>query len=591
MSNIRVVNLSTYTAPKITEEKNKDFVSYGQDNNYYQYLIDQYQGSPTNNAIINGITEMIYGKGLSATNSDKKPMEYAEAITLFNKDELKKICSDFYLLGQATLQVYYNVDRSKIVKVEHFPVQTLRAEKADKKGDIKGYYYFHDWSKYTNRDKLTRIPAFGSGNNAIEILCIKPYRAGYFYYTPVTYQGALPYCELEAEVANYHINNIQNGMAPSMLVNFNNGTPDEEARELIEKRIYEKFSGSSNAGKFILAFNDNQESAATIDPVQLSDAHNQYQFLSDESTNKILVGHRLSSPLLLGIRTGNNGLGSNADELKQASILFDNMVVRVQQEYILDALDKILAFNNISLNLYFKTLQPLEFTDLEGNIVDDETREEETGVDLEDKAELSSDKTDLQELLDLGKEEDLDNWELIESAPVDYDNDEELNLKLELTSTGSAKSNAKSKQDGENKEGFKYKVRYKYMPEKFDDKSREFCRKMIQAKKIYRKEDIMAMSSKSVNPGWGPEGANTYDIWLYKGGGSCRHYWERRVYMAKTVTPDAKNPRSEISVNEAKKQGFKPETNDAKVAKRPRDMKNRGFKKKKDFTTPKGKAF
>jgi len=591
MSNIRVVNLSTYTAPKITEEKNKDFVSYGQDNNYYQYLIDQYQGSPTNNAIINGITEMIYGKGLSATNSDKKPMEYAEAVTLFSKDDLKKICSDFYLLGQATLQVYYNVDRSKIVKVEHFPVQTLRAEKADKKGDIKGYYYFHDWSKYTNRDKLTRIPAFGSGNNAIEILCIKPYRAGYFYYTPVTYQGALPYCELEAEVANYHINNIQNGMAPSMLVNFNNGTPDEEARELIEKRIYEKFSGSSNAGKFILAFNDNQESAATIDPVQLSDAHNQYQFLSDESTNKILVGHRLSSPLLLGIRTGNNGLGSNADELKQASILFDNMVVRVQQEYILDALDKILAFNNISLNLYFKTLQPLEFTDLEGNIVDDETREEETGVELEDKAELSSDKTDLQELLDLGKEEDLDNWELIESAPVDYDNDEELNLKLELTSTGSAKSNAKSKQDGKNKEGFKYKVRYKYMPEKFDDKSREFCRKMIQAKKIYRKEDIMAMSSKSVNPGWGPDGADTYDIWLYKGGGSCRHYWERRVYMAKTVTPDAKNPRSEISVNEAKKQGFKPETNDAKVAKRPRDMKNRGFKKKKDFTTPKGKAF
>ncbi len=591
MSNIRVVNLNTYTAPKITEQKNKDFVSYGEDNNYYQYLIDQYQGSPTNNAIINGITEMIYGKGLSATNSDKKPMEYAEAVTLFNKEDLKKICSDFYLLGQATLQVYYNVDRSKIVKVEHFPVQTLRAEKADKKGDIKGYYYFHDWSKYTNRDKLTRIPAFGSGNNAIEILCIKPYRAGYFYYTPVTYQGALPYCELEAEVANYHINNIQNGMAPSMLLNFNNGTPDEESRELIERRIYEKFSGSSNAGKFILAFNDNQDSAATIDPVQLSDAHNQYQFLSDEATNKILVGHRLSSPLLLGIRTQNNGLGSNADELKQASILFDNMVIRVQQEYILDALDTILAFNNVSLNLYFKTLQPLEFTDLGGNLVDDETREEETGVELEDKAELSSDKTDLQELLDLGEDEDLDNWELIESAPVDYDNDEELNQKLELASTGSAKSNAKSKQDGENKKGFKYKVRYQYAPLKADGSSRDFCNKMVAAKKVYRKEDIMTMSSKSVNPGWGPDGANTYDIWLYKGGGSCRHYWERRVYMAKTVTPDAKNPRSEISVNEAKKQGFKPETNDTKVAKRPRDMKNRGFKKKKDFTTPKGKAF
>ena len=585
MSNIRVVQLNTYTSPKITEEKNNDFVSYGEDNNYYQYLIDQYQGSPTNNAIINGITEMIYGKGLSATNSDKKPMEYAEAITLFKKDDLKKICSDFYLLGQATLQIYYNVDRSKIVKVEHFPVQTLRAEKADKQGNIKGYYYFHDWSKYTNRDKPKRIPAFGSGNNAIEILCIKPYRAGYFYYTPVTYQGALPYCELEAEVANYHINNIQNGMAPSMLMNFNNGTPDEESRELIERRIYEKFSGSSNAGKFILAFNDNAESAATIDPVQLSDAHNQYQFLSDESTNKILVGHRLSSPLLLGIRTQNNGLGSNADELKQASTLFDNMVIRVQQEYILDALDSILAFNNVSLNLYFKTLQPLEFTDLEGNIVDEETREEETGVDL------SVEKTELDKFIELGEQEDLDNWDLIESAPVDYEKDDELNEKLELASTGSARPNAKSDQDGENKKGFKFKVRYQYAPLKADGDSRTFCNKMVSSAKLYRKEDIMQMSSKAVNEGWGKGGADTYDIWLYKGGGSCRHYWERKVYMSKTVTPDVKNPRSKSSVSEAKREGFTPETNDKKVATRPRDMENRGFVEKKKFKTPKGKAF
>ena len=591
MSKIKIVNLSTYVSPKIVEDKRNDFVGYGEDNNYYQYLIDQYQGSPTNNAIINGVTEMIYGKGLNATNSDKKPMEYAEMISLFKKECLKKICADFYLLGQATFQVFYNLDRSKIVKVEHFPVQTLRAEKADKKGDIKAYYYFHDWAKYTNRDKLTRIPAFGkSTNSAVEILCIKPYRAGYFYYTPVTYQGALPYCELEAEVANFHINNIQNGMAPSMLINFNNGTPDEEARELIERRIYDKFSGSSNAGKFILAFNDNSESAATIDPVQLSDAHNQYQFLSDEATKKIMVGHRVVSPLLLGIKDA-TGLGNNADELEKASILFDNMVIRVQQEYILDAIDQILAFNDIALNTYFTTLQPLEFTDLSNNDVDDETKEEETGVENEDKEELSTQKTELQSFIELGEDEDLDNWELQESAPVDYDKDEELNNKLELTSTGSAKSNAKSEQDGTNEKGFKFKVRYKYMPEKFDDESREFCKKMVQASKIYRKEDIMAMSSKAVNPGWGEGGADTYDIWLYKGGGSCRHYWERRVYMAKTVTPDAKNPRSEISVNEAKRQGFTPEVNEADVAKRPRDMKNRGFKEKKNFKTPKGKAF
>ena len=197
MSKIRIVNLSSYVAPKVKEEQNKDFISYGEDNNYYQYLIDQYQGSPTNNAIINGVTEMIYGKGLNATNSDKRPEEYAKMITLFKKDDVKKIASDFYLLGQAAMQIIYNVDRSQIVKVEHFPIQTLRAEKANDKGEIKGYYYFHDWSKYNNRSTTKRIAAFGSSQNeANEILVIKPYKAGYFYYAPPCYIGALPYCEL-----------------------------------------------------------------------------------------------------------------------------------------------------------------------------------------------------------------------------------------------------------------------------------------------------------------------------------------------------------------------------------------------------------
>ena len=84
----------------------------------------------------------------------------------------------------------------------------------------------------------------------------------------------MPYAELEEEVANYHINNIQNGLSPSMLINFNNGVPSEEERRQIEMQIANKFSGTNNAGKFILAFNDNAESKATLETVQLSDAHN-----------------------------------------------------------------------------------------------------------------------------------------------------------------------------------------------------------------------------------------------------------------------------------------------------------------------------
>ena len=196
-------------------------------------------------------------------------------------------------MGQAALQIIYTKDRKKIATVEHIPVETLRAEKCNSKGEIVAYYYSSDWENVNNRTKLKRIPAFGYSNAPLEILYIKPYRAGYKYYSPVDYQGGLQYAELEEEVANYHINNIQNGLAPSMLINFNNGVPPDEQRDMIERSIIEKFSGSSNAGRFILAFNDSKELAATIEPVQLSDAHQQYQFLSDESMRKVMVSHSI----------------------------------------------------------------------------------------------------------------------------------------------------------------------------------------------------------------------------------------------------------------------------------------------------------
>jgi len=380
---IHVVNLSSYTRPEINERYNQDWIEYGDDNNYFQYLIDRYNGSPTNNAAINGIAEMVYGKGLDAVDSIDKPEEYKELKELFTKDCMKKICYDYKMMGQAALQIIYSKDRSKIVQVEHIPVETLRAEKVDKQGIIKHYYYAKDWSEIKGSKVPKRIPAFGTSNAGLEILYIKPYRAGFYYYSPVDYQGGLQYAELEEEIANYHINNIQNGLAPSMLINFNNGVPTEEQREMIERSIQEKFSGSSNAGRFILAFNDSKDLAASIEPVILSDAHEQYRFLSDESMRKVMVSHRIVSPMLVGIKD-NTGLGNNAEELQTASILMDNTVIRPMQVTILDELEKILDYNGIELDIYFKTLQPLEFTDLTNAITDAEV-EKETGIKKEDQ--------------------------------------------------------------------------------------------------------------------------------------------------------------------------------------------------------------
>ena len=581
-SDLSIVNLSTYTSPRVKEVSGKDWIEYGGDNNYFQYLIDRYNGSPTNNAIINGVSEMIYGKGLDATNSSKRPDQYAQMKSLFNNDCVRKLCYDLKLMGQCAIQIIYSKDRSKIVQLEHIPIQTLRAEKCNDKGDIEGYYYFSDWSKYKRGNELTRIPAFGTSKEGLEILYIKPYRAGFKYYSPVDYQGGTQYAELEEEISNFHLNNILNGLAPSMLINFNNGTPDPEQREIIERRIYEKFSGSSNAGKFILAFNDNPETAASIEPVQLSDAHQQYEFLSSESSKKIMVSHRIVSPMLFGIKD-DTGLGNNADELKTASILFDNLVIKSFQGLLIEAFDKILAYNNISLHLYFKTLQPLEFTDLE-NVEDDETREEETGVKLS-KDIIDNEIAD--ELIDLGENEEdiLKEFEIVDESEVNYDFEDEqdgvvedLNNQVNLVSTGRANKTKKSKQDGTSKQASQFDVeflvRYTYNPGKTKPTSREFCKKMVKAKKVYRKEDIVAMSKKSVNAGFGKGGSENYSIWLYKGGARCSHRWYRKTYQR---LKSDKSMGKEITSTQAKSRGFKYPKNAQKVPVAPKDMPYKGY--------------
>ena len=378
---IRVVNLQGYTIPEIKEDYRNDWVTYGQDNNYFGNLIDNYLSSPTNSCCVNGIVDMIYGRGLSATDSEEKPEMYARFKMILKDEEVKKIVNDYKLLGQAAVQVVYNKSKTRIASLTHFPMETLRAEKADE-GKIKAYYYHPKWSGYKPSDSPKRIPTFGNGKGSEhrELYIIKPYRPGFYYYAPVDYHGCLQYCSLEEEVSNYHINNILNGLQPSLLINFNNGVPDEEAQQLIESKIQDKFGGTSNSGKFILAFNEDPDRQADIEPIHLPDAHAQYQFLADEARQKIMLGHRVVSPILLGIKD-NTGFGNNAEELRTASVLMDNIVIRPFQEKIIECLKTMLAFNEIDLNLYFVTLQPIEFTQLD-NIETKIKREEETGEKL-----------------------------------------------------------------------------------------------------------------------------------------------------------------------------------------------------------------
>lgn len=577
---LKFINLNTYTSPEIIEDKNQSWVSYGADNDYYGYLNDLFNGSPTNSASINGIAQLIAGRGVDATDSNKNPNGYAVMKKLFKDDCLHKVAIDLKLFGQASVQVIYNEERTQIVQVEHFPIETLRPERCNEDGEIEAYYYASDWTEVKGKTDLKRIPAFGMSTEALEIYCIKPYKPGFVYFSPPDYQGGTQYIEMETEISNFHLNSLLNGMSPSLLMNMNSGIPDEDTQREIEQKIYQKYTGTSNSGRIILAFNNGAEEQATIETVQLSDAHQQYEFLSRESGAKILCAHRITSPLLLGIKSDGNGFSSNADELKNSSILFDNTVIRPFQDLILKAFDAILAFNEISLNLYIKTLQPLEFVDLE-NAKTKEEVEEQTGQKRDfndDRPQLTDEIATaiLERLQTVGEDEDLENWDIIDARPAnEYDADvrEGLNLASVVRST----PNQKSDQDT-----LILKVRYAYMGN--NNPQRDFCKKMFN-NKIYRVEDLDSDNpnyngnADGVNPGLGIGGADNYNIFLYKGGANCRHYFERRTYLRKnnkkiTVTEAIKKVNE---LDPSLRKEARIVKNPKEVAMYPANMPNNGY--------------
>ena len=594
-----ILNLSAYTSPQINESKKGEFVEYGLDNNYFNFLIERYLYSTTNNAIITGVSNMIYGKGISALDANKKPDEYAKMVSIIKPNCLKKIGLERKLLGMAAMQIGY--EKGEVKFVDHFPMHTLRAEKCNDKGEIEAWYYHPDWNNKKPSEELKRIPAFGFGNGKdVEIYVIKPYISGYHYYTPIDYSGALPYAKLEEEISDYLINDVMNGFSGTKVINFNNGVPPEEKREEIANEVKRKLTGARGE-KVIVGFNSSVENKTTVDDIPLNDAPAHYEYLSKECFEKLVVGHRVTSPMLLGIRDAGGGFSNNADEIKTATLLYDNLVIKPYQLEIIEALDIILAVNNIKLKLYFKTIQPLEFTDLENAQTADQVAEE-TGTNLSaHTCCLSEDNLDndvANGLIELGETANA-KWLLIDESEVDYDNDDAENELLSkqtkesllskvynFVSTGTARGNAKSEQD-ENIDGVRFITRYVYAGET-STKSRKFCQKMIEAGKIYRKEDILQMSSKIVNEvrtnndgeqkGFGPNGSPLVNVWFYKGGGACHHRWNKQVYASfEGVNIDVNSPKAkQIAGVKAEKYGYVIK-NPNLVAQRPIDMPNKGF--------------
>jgi hypothetical protein len=692
-NNLISISLATATAPIVQEARGKDWIEFsGGDewkNLYPQFLIDLYYNSSTHSAIINATAEMIAGEDLYVENEDvnleafvrlKKFLRHANSKESLHQ-VVKKVAFDFKLQGAYALHIIWNQERTEIAEVYHVPVERVRSSIPNPLGQIDSYFISSNWSDVRNHPPH-EIKAFNrlDRTSASQLIYTGSYSPNMDIYHTPDYIAGCNWALVDQRVAEFHLNNIQNGFSGSYFISFANGIPTQEERFQIEQSLTEKFAGAKNSGKFILTFSDDKTRTPEITPIAVSDADKQYLALQELLVTNICSAHRITSKTLMGIDTS-NGFSSNADELKNASNFYHNTVIRGFQTNILNTLQTIFSVNNMDFEVDFKQLRPItvEFDSsiLKEVMTQEEIREsvglpplEETEETVNEDANLSklktfnkigtvdgkpvfstieeavahaktlgcegyhehdlngvtsymaceehSEATDLTEVTELTKfiqeygEDIPEDWELIDEENSsgehqDFDFEKTLNEvaneKIELTSTGTALPNARSKsQDGVNKSfNDYYKVRYVYAQDNFlqnkTGDSRKFCKEMMAANKLYRKEDIIAMGSKVVNKGWGARGADTYSIWLadqhncanslktnklefYKGGGNCHHFWLRKIFKTSLRNAKSKVDSSQlISYTKAVSEGFTPKKNDSLVAKPPKRMKNNGFLK------------
>jgi len=688
-NNIVNVKLQEYTPVSSVERVDRGgWVSFGVNNLFPQYLRELSESSPVHGSLCISIGDMIAGKGITSNTGQER----VDALDVYG--QYYAASHDFKKYGGYFVEVIYSNDRKTIAKLKHLPFEECRIAVEGEDEEVIGIYHSEDWANTRKKkNRPTFIPKFNPSmavQEPSQVLWKFAYTSGQIYPNP-DYWSAVNYIELERQIGMYHVNNIMNGLFPSFIISFFNGQiPPDQQWDM--KRDWEKLlTGARNAGKFLMTFNERDTPKPDITSFPLSDADKQYQFLSEESTSKVMVAHRITTPLIFGIRT-QSGFGSNKDEMAVGLEIFTNQVIEPAQRLIIKGFTEILSFEIPNIQLTVIPNTPLSFSvateaapapapapvvkslekkkgcchqlaeesfeptkemaieaelglkwrdeygrggtevgvarardisNLRNLSLDTvkrmnsyfarhEVDKQATGWnDGEDgfptagriawqlwggdagrdwaarileqiQVEMDAVSTVADELIALGEEPNKD-WILIDAYEVDYDTDDAENKELEviaaheLASTGRATPNLKSEQDALI-DGNYFITRYVYAGEFKHDNMREFCRKMLRANKLYRKEDIVAMKNKRVNPGWGPNGSDFYDCWLWKGGGHCKHWWQKTVWVnskGAKINPESEDARR-IAVAKAESMGYKVR-NEALVAKLPTDMDYHGF--------------
>ena len=524
-------------APIERENVSRGWVNFGESNMYPQYLIELYNESPVHGSIVNSISQMIAGQGVVGGNSIAN--QYLQSIKF--DSILPNIARDLKLFGGYYLEVIWSMDRTTIAQVNHLPYENCRLGCSDEQDDVTGVWYSRDWSDMRKKKNIPHyIPMFNvdyKDELPKQVMFVHTLKLGSEYYPKPDYVGSVNYIELTRQIGEYHVNNILNGFFPSLIASFNNGIPSLEEQHLIKNQLTASIQGADNAGKVLTFFNEERDRGVDFTAFPLTDADKQYQFLSEECTKQIMIAHRVTSPLLFGVRDG-GGLGSNTDELKTALFIFQKQVIEPYQRLIADSVMEICKASNIISSPQVvpnEILQP-EPTEVQQKKKVKSEHESVSKICCSSEKDFTDEegKQFIEDLKSKAEYIDSEEWELISEEEV-TDPENELNFTSEMFNKMPSMSDANGGDKSNWGDAGLYKLRYAYS-QNLSANSREFCIDMVGlsiAGAVFRYEDINNMSDKGVNGDFAPTGKSTYDIFVYKGGAFCHHFWKRQIYLRK----------------------------------------------------------
>jgi hypothetical protein len=340
---------ATFAAPAlpvIKEIRNKDYMYYGDDNLYPQKVIEMYDSSAMHHTCIQAIKDGIFGEGIELIGD-----EYINTNGETIDDIFEKITLDYSLYQGYALNVIWNREGTQISEIYHLPFDKVRSGKTNEEDEVEEYYYSSDWSnlrKYKEVPYRAFDPLDNKQDNASQIFYYFNYTPGNDVYPLPAYVAASNSIVLDAKVSRFHVNAISNGLAPSLFISMKSGIPTPEARRDVYREIEETFAGEENAGRFFLSFSD-PDNAPEVTPIEAANDDYMLQ-ISDHVTNNILTSHRITSPLLLGIKDG-SGFSSNAEEIKVSYAHFEGTVIEPKRKKITNSFGYMLKLAGYNVNI------------------------------------------------------------------------------------------------------------------------------------------------------------------------------------------------------------------------------------------------